>query len=296
MNKEVINIVVCGDLNVEVGLHVTLYSVLQKSTCDFHNIYFINKGYGHSEIFKLQQTLIGFKELYKLNSIPFEDIEFDSLKPLHGNLFTYTKLVIPNLVNVDKVLYLDLDLVIDVDVSKLWDLDMRDFIIAANPERRLNEALEWGFFKNFGFEGNDRYFNAGVMLMNLGKWREFNYTKKTIEFAKRHSDLLLTADQTVLNYFFYNNYLKLEDCFNRRIGNSKYNGDIGSCIYHFYGRPKMWDLFVETLNPNYHIFDRVHKKTFLSKESKKRKIRKQDFIKFLKMYKSYTKLILRLDL
>jgi lipopolysaccharide biosynthesis glycosyltransferase len=292
--KEHINIVLCGDLNVEVGLHVTLYSLLEKSSCPFHKIYFINRGYSDKHIESLNKTLVEFQKKYELILLSYDENVFGNYKPLHGNRFAYTKLVIADLIQEDIVLYLDMDLVINLDIKELASLDIKDFIIAANPEYQIFQSLEHRLYSELGLKGEEPYFNTGVMIINLKKWREQEITTKCINFANNYNKYLQTADQTVLNYVCHGNFYQLENRFNTRLGNEKHLTPNDKLIFHFFGRPKLWNLFVNRLNPNYSIFDRVFKKTHLFQSRAFKKDNLVEYILVVRQYKSYIKLILRL--
>ena len=66
----------------------------------------------------------------------------------------YTK-IFPNL---DRILSIDMDTVVNENISDLWDLDLTDYYIAAVEEEELTKS-----------EGS--YFNMGVAMMNLQKIR-----------------------------------------------------------------------------------------------------------------------------
>jgi lipopolysaccharide biosynthesis glycosyltransferase len=67
----------------------------------------------------------------------------------------YTK-IFPHL---DKILSLDMDTIVNENISELWDLDLKNYYIAAVEERLLSEK-----------EGS--YFNMGVAMLNLKKIRD----------------------------------------------------------------------------------------------------------------------------
>ena len=92
----------------------------------------------------------------------------------------YTK-IFPNL---DRILSIDMDTVVNENISDLWDLDLTNYYIAAVEETELTKS-----------EGS--YFNMGVAMMNLQKIR-----------ADRKDDEIINA----LNTYWYR--YKEQDCFN----------------------------------------------------------------------------------
>ncbi|MDH6308292.1 lipopolysaccharide biosynthesis glycosyltransferase [Dysgonomonas sp. PFB1-18] len=294
-STNVIPIVICGDKNVEIGLHVTLFSLLSHSTGSFHNIYFINKGYNDSDLNKLNNSLSQFRQRYEVISVPYMG-DFEGLKSLHGNKFAYAKLLIPELVGENKVIYLDLDILVNTDIVGLYNLPLYDYIVAAVIECRMSNTLEKTLYNSLEIDMNAAYFNSGIMVIDCKRWRENRITEKCLEFAEQHSDKLKTADQTVLNYYFYNNFQKLPHKFNIMISNriSYKEYALQEGIYHFYGRPKPWDLFAEFIHPQYELYKGTLNKTIFNEYRSYKNITKISVRKMLKTYKSYIKVLFKL--
>ena len=61
----------------------------------------------------------------------------------------------------DVVLSLDVDTIVDKDISELWDLNIDHYYIAAAREP-------------YKSSGSRVYINMGIALLNLKKWRERN--------------------------------------------------------------------------------------------------------------------------
>lgn len=294
-----INIIVMGDKAVDVGVHVTLYSLLLHSSIAQHNIYFITDLLRDSAVSDLEATLSEFHGKYVLHTLENNSISFTHYKGLHGNTFTYSKLLLADLVPCDTALYLDIDIVVKTDIAALCPYFSRldQYLVMANEERPMAQSLEYDFLvKNIKSE-NQQYYNAGVLLINLKKWREENITSRFISFADTYNSELQCADQTVLNGVLDESEIgKLPDRFNRRIENqlprSTYANESG--ILHFYGRPKPWDLFAEMVHPHYWIFKDVLNKTHYRNYHSLRNISKQSIGKFLRTYKSYIKVVFKL--
>lgn len=116
----------------------------------------------------------------------------------HFQVQIYFRLVmdkfLPNYIN--KILYMDSDIIIKDDISELFDLEIET--IAASKDITSLESS-----KRFGLE-LDNYFNTGVMLVNLEKFRKENYTDSLIKLTKDRMSELIFPDQDVLNIFFPN--------------------------------------------------------------------------------------------
>ena len=117
--------------------------------------------------------------------------------------------------NIEKAIYLDADIIVNLDINELWQIDLKDKILAVVPEviQGSNSAKQTLCID--GFVKIEDYFNAGVLLMNIKILRE---EKETIingmKFIanSRHAYL---KDQNVLNYCFSSRTIKLPIKFNR---------------------------------------------------------------------------------
>ena len=155
--------------------------------------------------------------LYKLvgnypnASIRFADVSAllgDTEFPLtsHFSVETYFRLFLPKLLpDYDKVVYLDADMVICGDVSKLYNVDLNGNILAAAHDpitAGSKKALVFNkgdYFENLGIKSIYDYFQAGVLVIDLKKMAEDDLCEKMVEFATTHDCEFV--DQDVLNYF-----------------------------------------------------------------------------------------------
>ena len=126
---------------------------------------------------------------------------------------TYFRFFIPELIpEYDKILYLDSDILVLDDLTKLYDEDITDYCAGVVQDTILevfleNEAIKTktlpertytAYFKEKLHKKNLKYFNAGVLLLNLKKLRDNNITELLWKFAEQESPLEF-QDQDVLN-------------------------------------------------------------------------------------------------
>ena len=86
-----------------------------------------------------------------------------------------------------KVLSLDIDVIINDDISELWDIDMTDYYIAGVPETQKTGKM------------NTTYVNFGVIMMNLDKIREDGIDDTIINSLNR--DRWGCPEQDAFNHF-----------------------------------------------------------------------------------------------
>lgn len=114
--------------------------------------------------------------------------------------------------SIEKVLYLDCDIVVMDDVARLFQIDMTDYPLGAVRDI-VNPANEKQMF-GISFSYRDRYFNSGVLLINLKLWRQNNYQEQLIQKARQINSFIF-PDQDPLNAVFRNKWLELPPWWNR---------------------------------------------------------------------------------
>lgn len=108
--------------------------------------------------------------------------------------------VLPN--NLDRVLWLDADLIVMKDISSFYHQSFagKDYIVCADA----NNDAAWlnNHIQNLALPANHIYFNSGVMLMNLERLRKGQTAEEIIQIAASIKDKLRYPDQDILNYIF----------------------------------------------------------------------------------------------
>lgn len=263
---ERISVALCADKNIEIGLHVTLYSLLENSKCKI-KINLIHSGYTSHDIDKLYKTLYPFSGRYELNDVFFDDHFFRNYRGLHGNKYAFVKLMLPHLLNDDKVIYLDSDLLIRKDLSVLFATELGRYVIGVSGIAELKWSIDCEFLVSVGLASGENYFNSGVMLIDMVKWRQLSITDRCLIFSDKFSRNLLAADQTVLNYVFRGgNFLELDASWNHALYPywTRVPLESAASIFHFVGSPKPWDFLGEVIHTNYPLFYSTLSKTEFS--------------------------------
>ncbi|RZL58062.1 MAG: glycosyltransferase family 8 protein [Variovorax sp.] len=171
--------------------------------------------------------------------------EFGSLRPLHGDWTAYGRLLIPDVITADRVLYLDADLSVNLDVldvEKTVDLD--GHFLAAVAGSTLKWALDGEFLKkSAGMDDDMPYFNSGVVYFNVKACREHAAATAWRAFAAANRDGLVSHDQTVLNAYVKGDFVHLESRYNVPwIAGKDALEPTENAIVHYIGAPKPWDL------------------------------------------------------
>jgi Lipopolysaccharide biosynthesis proteins, LPS:glycosyltransferases len=133
------------------------------------------------------------------------------VKQDRGSLSQFARLFISSALpeDLERVLYLDCDIIIDKPLDELWNMNMQGKVIAA-----LMDAFAPWYRKNLGLDNNAIMFNSGVMLIDLRKWREEDIENKILKLIKKYDGLIPQGDQGALNSILSNKTKVMEAKFN----------------------------------------------------------------------------------
>lgn len=128
---------------------------------------------------------------------------------------TYYRLFLPDLFPLfNKGLYLDSDIVVRDDIAKLYFTDLGDNLVGAVPDASVQLYDEFINYVHKVIEmDHTKYFNAGVLLMNFKKLREFGLEKRVVNLLKRVT-FKVAQDQDLLNYLCKDKTLLLDKKWN----------------------------------------------------------------------------------
>ena len=198
------NIVCCFDDNYVMPTGVLLLSVCENNKREKEIIF-----YAISEELKEENRRILKKivEPYE-RKIHFYCIDAERFKnsPIQKEfqdaylkVSTYYRLFLASVLpaNLDKVLYLDTDMVVFGSLAGLWNTDIDTCALSAAIEY-LGDSVWHSNRLDCDFPLG--YFNAGVLLINMVYWRENNIENELLEYAERNAKVLQFHDQDTLNY------------------------------------------------------------------------------------------------
>ncbi|MDT3390173.1 MAG: hypothetical protein LIR25_06280, partial [bacterium] len=109
---------------------------------------------------------------------------------------TYYRLFIADMhPEYDKAIYVDSDTIIQGDMSDLYDIDVKGFILGACHEQAMVQVNEYGAYveKCLGLDRN-LYFNAGLLLLNCVEFRQRNVLDRFIQTLQVY-DCVVTQDE-----------------------------------------------------------------------------------------------------
>lgn len=130
------------------------------------------------------------------------------------NISVYARLLVPYLLDEahERALYFDSDLICLNAIPSLDSVDLKGKMFAAVQDPMRNFYYGIAQYQNFGFTGEERYFNSGVMLIDASKWRESNISRRVIEHTYQHE--CAHWDQTALNVLAHDQWTELDRSWN----------------------------------------------------------------------------------
>jgi lipopolysaccharide biosynthesis glycosyltransferase len=212
------------------------------------------------------------------------------------SVLPYGRLLFENLIQTDKIIYIDSDILVLKNIEDLWNVDLGNYAAAAALEIIIKTIEnDCPSYQELGINPTANYFNSGVMVMDLKKFREQSIFKKATDYLQKYYSECKFWDQSALNVVLYNNYILLDQSWN--IQSHKQNYDVVPLLgqlssntinFHFVTKAKPWLRFSN--NPAYLMYYKLLETldyTYSSNEfikTKKSFTRKISLLKFLEVY------------
>ena len=155
------------------------------------------------------------------------------------NRSVFTRILMPELVpqSLDRILYLDADTLCVGRMDALWSLDLAGAALAAAPEGDAQQRAA-----QIGMKSS-AYLNAGVMLIDLARWRTEQLTARTLAAWAEHGASFVLLEQDALNYVLDGDFLPLGQEYVRMMDAfAPWDVDFSAqyTIWHFLNEGKPW--------------------------------------------------------
>ena len=150
---------------------------------------------------------------------------------------TYCRILLPHLLEVPRLIYLDCDLLVFRDLSQLFDLELPSGkVLAAVADSETLSLAEDSLVvaKAMKLPAKGAYFNCGVMLMNLEELRRRDFFQRSIEFLTTWSANYRFWDQSAINFLLHGDIDELPEYWNRASWrfDAQQNNDL-DCVLHY---------------------------------------------------------------
>ena len=132
-----------------------------------------------------------------------------------GMLF---RLAITDVMTSDRVIYLDCDVVVNMDIRELWDIPVDDCSCAGAPDNLSRFSSTAFRMRIMGCDPRN-YINSGVLLMNIPRMKEKLDVRQVCRWFARYRYCMKFPDQDLINSCFRGEIKFLEGRFNNRYAN-----------------------------------------------------------------------------
>ncbi len=249
------DIVLCFDRFFVKPIMVLLKSIEISNPGEQFIIHIVFSGEGKKDSLKALLQDVVSQEMFTFNFYEIDDKLLSSCPIRKGdyvNISTYYRILLPALLpeTVERVLYLDGDMLVVDGISELWDINLDNYGAAVVPCIHYDNPNE---FIRLGLDVREGYFNAGFMLINLNYWRNHDIQNKTLAFIQDYPDRCKKHDQDALNYILSGKLLYLSICYNFQrifyekdfLYSKKLVSDVNTalnkiCIVHYCDLEKPW--------------------------------------------------------
>lgn len=217
-----ISIVVASDNHYAILIAALLKSIdVNHKTSEHIDFHIIDDGIAPKFKSMLETMVDPFRisiKWFKSDTI----IPPDIIIPVDGSAFprtVYMRIFSPYVIdqNADKLIYLDVDTIVQHDISKLWNISLGDYTLGAVEDIGKTVDCEWAGIPNYkelGLEPKTKYFNSGMLMINVKKWRAEDISKQVILTLIKFKENLSLPDQYGLNVVLAKKWLELDPKWN----------------------------------------------------------------------------------
>lgn len=200
--------------------------------------------------------------IYDVDESKLEGVQFRKSRPL--TKAAYYRILLPEILSnsIERVLYLDCDMIVVGAVKELFELELDDYALAATLDCMPFNSTHRN---QLHMETDERTFCSGIMMVNLKYWRNIGATEKLLEYSKRTRKQIWLHDQDSLNYVFKKQWFLLPPKWNKvsisflpNINGLSYF-DIYEYVYvpkiiHFSSEAKPWLKMSFPYSKEYHYY------------------------------------------
>lgn len=192
-------------------LEIALFSLLKNNLSNQFDICILSSDISKKSLKKLNKIARHFNnatiQVAKLGDERLKEFKAE----LHFSHDIYSRYLLPDiLTDKERVLYLDADILVTGNISKLYYDDFENNYIIGIRDIGIGKPMFEQYLQSLNLHGKG-YINSGVLVMNLDKIRQDDKVEELITTTIRLSDKIRHPDQDVINIVFSDN-IKYVDC------------------------------------------------------------------------------------
>jgi lipopolysaccharide biosynthesis glycosyltransferase len=269
--SDTIHVACCFDAQMELPFLILASSLKRQSVGDRGIVLhaFHSEPLAHDAAYSAGLNSELFKLEFKATQNPFHQVQIAKNANPAITAASFLRLLLPSiLTDVERVVYLDCDIVVLKDIAQLHDTDLAGLPLAGCVDYGLlSKATGWQIgtggrvlsletYLREVIELSDcgSYFNAGVLVMDLQKFRDADLIAAAERFLERTNGRRFLNDQCALNYVISGGYARLDPRWNvtsgfrnalsrnvqERFGTAAARAPSAPWIVHYTGTDKPW--------------------------------------------------------
>lgn len=244
---KIIPIFFATDNNYVPFLAVSIKSLLDNASKDyFYNIHILTDGISAENVARLQEHMSQNSKLIIDDvSKNVEKIKARleaTLRDYYTASIFYRIFIAALYPEYKKAIYLDCDIAVVGDISKMYEIDLGDNIFGVIPDDVIAGVEQFQIYatEGVGVEYH-KYFNSGVLLMNLEKYREEKIKEKFVYYLVKYNFETAAPDQDYLNVLCKDKVMYLERGWDRMSTDENYDGELYIIHYNNFRKPWYYD-------------------------------------------------------
>lgn len=197
-----IHLVTAADEAYAPGLLVTVASALHGlSEVEEVTLHILDGGLMSASVQKVKSLAAA---MHQRSVILFHHVNQEGFKGWrpgpHGSMMTYARLLLGSIIDADKVIYLDVDMLVIGNLQEVWETPMNGMMALGCYDGRISKLGDDSPLPLSTEEKECRYVNAGFLLLDLQQWRAEKMEEQALSLVNNESVVYRWWDQTMLNY------------------------------------------------------------------------------------------------
>jgi len=251
-DTQVLNIACAIDDSFVYPLNVMLTSTLENHKHKKLKIHLFSAALSEKSVHSFEKLISSYNQEFKFYKL--EEKNFKGL-PINERISyaTYYRILIPEIIDIpgEKFLYLDSDVVVLKDLSPLFDIELKDKILASADDLA---GVDSNLQLKHKIPEPYHYFNAGILLIDKNNWIAKNATQQVLDYLNKNKELCEFWDQDGLNGTLYKERISIPLTWNQQIALHflksapllrNYPKEYMEALYHpaiihYNGREKPW--------------------------------------------------------
>lgn len=192
-----LQVAIASDMNYADITSIFLISLFENNMAfDRITVHLLSNAISPSVIAVIRKSVPAIKGELRVHDISDIDERIGCDIPPTISISAYARLFLSSILSkeIEKVLYMDVDAVVEGSLYALWSMNMGDHQVGGVLDDVSSYAKE-----KVGLNAESPYLNSGFLLVNLQKWREEHIEEKMLQYLMEHHGNVYHHDQGLIN-------------------------------------------------------------------------------------------------